>query len=67
MNNNIECKIYNLEGVIYIIPFDKVDEFECTPYYEREKVFNLNMLEDGGVLEEVEINIEEYDNLISGW
>lgn len=61
------CKIYNLEGYVYIIPEELMDEFEITQDYDRKKRFNSHILPDEGVIEDVLIDISEYENIIDGW
>ena len=66
-DNKIECFIATFEGIIYVIPIEFRDEFDGTPYHEREKRFGNYILPDEGILDSV--LVEEYDmeNIIDGW
>lgn len=65
--NKIECNVYNLRGVIYIIKTEDVDLFDSTPEYEKENKFSNYILPDEAVVECVLIDILEYENIVDGW
>ena len=67
MNNKLECFIANLEGEVYIIPIEKRDEFDGTPYYDRSKRFGNYILPDEAVLDLVLVDETDMENIIDGW
>lgn len=67
MENKVNCKLYNLEGIVYLIPLEKVEDFESIPYYEKEKSFEIYILPDECVIEEVLIDQSDYENMLEGW
>jgi len=67
MEDKIECSIFNIDEMIYIIPNDLLEEFESTPEYEREHKFNRYILPEDAVINEVLINKSDIDNMLDGW
>lgn len=65
-DNKKECKIYNLENNLYIIPTERADDFESTSYYDRKNDFAEYILPDEAVLEEVYVDKYDLQSLIDG-
>lgn len=67
MENKVQCNIYNMDDVVYVIPMHEVDRFESTSYYDRKKDFSIYVLTDGTTLEDVSVDSYDFDNLVDGW
>lgn len=58
------CIIYNLDGLVYIIPTTLMEKFEATPFDDREESFLEYILLDGMTVEGVTIDNSDFRSFL---